>query len=312
MRSGRLKELNLNHLLTLDAVLEHRNLTRAAEQLDLTQGAISQSLARLRSFFNDDLLIRIGNKMEPTALGSSLQGPVADVLASIESSILVQASFDPSQAQGTLTLSMTDLGEFTFLSELLSRLSEEAPNLRVQTRTLPDRQLAEFMANGLIDLAFAGPIDEIAELRVQKIFEHELVALVSEMCSLPDTITAEEFVSLPHVVLDSPYIKRVRIEQALGRLGLTRRIELRTPSALVQPFLLERNPRLITTLPRMFAERMASVLPLRILELGFEIPPLEVYQYWHPRFDNHGPSRWLRQLVFDLSEQMPRECALSH
>jgi DNA-binding transcriptional LysR family regulator len=306
LRSGRLKELNLNHLLTLDAVLEHRNLTRAAEQLDLTQGAISQSLARLRAFFNDDLLIRIGNKMEPTALGSSLQAPVADVLASIESSILIQANFDPREAQGTLTICMTDLGEFTFLSEVLSRLSAEAPNLNVRTRTLPDTRLAERMANGQIDLAFAGPIEEIAELKVQKIFEHELVALVSEQCPLPDTITAEEFVSLPHVVLDSPYIKRVRIEQALAQHGLTRRIELRTPNALVQPFLLERNPRLITTLPRMFAERMVSVLPLRILQLGFDVPRLEVYQYWHPRFDKHGPSRWLRELVFDLAGQMSR------
>ncbi len=309
MHSGRLKELNLNHLLTLDAVLEHRNLTRAAEQLDLTQGAISQSLARLRAFFNDDLLIRIGNKMEPTALGSSLQAPVADVLASIESSILIQANFDPRQAQGTLTICMTDLGEFTFLSDVLSRLSEEAPNLSLRTRTLPDARLAEYMANGLIDLAFAGPIVEIAELKVQKIFEHELVALVSDQCPLPDTITPEEFVSLPHVVLNSPYIKRVRIDQALARHGLTRRIELRTPNALIQPFLLERNPRLITTLPRMFAERMVSVLPLRILQLGFEVPRLEVYQYWHPRFDKHGPSRWLRQLVFDLAEQKSHKSA---
>ena len=312
MRSGRLKELNLNHLLTLDAVLEHRNLTRAAEQLDLTQGAISQSLAKLRTFFNDDLLIRIGNKMELTALGNRLQGPVAEVLASIESTILVQANFDPREAQGTLTLCMTDIGEFTFLSDLLSRLSEEAPNLRLQTRTLPDRQLAELMANGLIDIAFAGPIDEIADLRVQKIFEHELVALVSEKCPLPGTVTIEEFISLPHVVLDSPYIKRVRIDEALARQGLTRRIALRTPSALVQPFLLERNPRLITTLPRMFAERMASVLPLRIVKLGFEIPRLEVYQYWHPRFDNHGPSRWLRQLGFDLSGKMSRASGAMH
>jgi DNA-binding transcriptional LysR family regulator len=304
LRSGRLKELNLNHLLTLDAMLEHRNLTRAAEQLDVTQGAISQSLARLRKFFNDELLIRVGNSMEPTALGSSLQGPVADVLGSIESSILVQASFDPRQAQGTLNLCMTDIGEFTFLSPLLSRLSEEAPNLRVRTRTLPDTQLAECMASGQIDLAFAGPIGDVAELKVQKIFEHELVALVSEKCPLPDTVSAEEFVSLPHVVLDSPYIKRVRIDQALARHGLERRVELRTPNVLIQPFLLERNPRLVTTLPRIFAERMAAVLPLRVLKLGFDIPRLEVYQYWHPRFDRHGPSRWLRQLVFDLSAQL--------
>ncbi|MEO5706286.1 MAG: LysR family transcriptional regulator [Alteraurantiacibacter sp.] len=306
MRSGRLKELNLNHLLTLEAVLEHRNLTRAAEQLDLTQGAISQALARLRAFFNDDLLIRIGNKMELTALGSSLRGPVADVLAAIDSNILVQANFDPREAQGTLTLCMADIGEFIFMSELLSRLGEEAPHLRVQTRTLPDKQLAEYMANGQIDLAITGPIGQISELKMQKIIEHELVALVSARCPLPDTITAEEFVSLPHVVLDSPHIKRVRTEQALARLGLTRVIALRTPNALIQPFLLEGNPRLITTVPRVFAERMASVLPLRVLQLGFDVPKLEVYQYWHPRFDKHGPSRWLRQLVFDLSAQMIR------
>jgi DNA-binding transcriptional LysR family regulator len=311
LRSGRLKELNLNLLLTLDAVLEHRNLTRAAEQLDLTQGAVSQSLARLRTFFNDELLIRIGNKMEPTALGSSLREPVADVLASIQSRILVQANFDPRQAQGTLTVCMTDIGEFTFLSEFLSRLGKEAPNLAVQTRTLPDKQLAEYMANGQIDLAFAGPIDEITELKVQKIFEHELVALVSNECSLPDVVTPEEFVSLPHVVLDSPYIKRGRIDQALARHGLARRVELRTPNALIQPFLLERNPRLVTTLPRMFAERMAAVLPLRVLQLGFEIPRLEVFQYWHPRFDKHGPSRWLRQLVFDLSAQTAHTSTLA-
>ena len=245
--------------------------------------------------------------MEPTALGSDLQAPVADILASIESSILVQTNFDPRQAQGTLTICLTDVGEFTFLSELLSRLSEEAPNLNVRTRSLPDVGLAEYMANGQIDLAFAGPIEEIAELKVQKIFEHELVALVSDNCPLPDTITAEEFVSLPHVVLDSPYIKRVRIDQALARHGLTRRIELRTPNALTQPFLLEKNPRLITTLPRMFAERIAAVLPLRVLQLGFEIPRLEVYQYWHPRFDRHGPSCWLRKLAFDLSRHKAHE-----
>lgn len=312
MRSERLKDLNLNHLLTLDAVLEHRNLTRAADQLEVTQGAVSQSLARLRKFFNDDLLIRVGNTMEPTALGSSLQGPVADVLGSIESGILVQAGFDPRQAQGTLSICMTDLGEFTFLSPLLARLTEEAPGLRVQTRTLPDTRLAEHMANGQIDLAFAGPIEEIAELKVQKIFEHELVALVSETCPLPDIITPEQFVSLPHVVLDSPYIKRVRIEQALAQLGLARKIALRTPNALVQPFLLERNPQLIATVPRMFAERMAGVLPVRIVQLGFDVPLLDVYQYWHPRFDRHGPSRWLRQLVFDLAGQMSRDPGFRH
>ncbi|WP_191229103.1 LysR family transcriptional regulator [Aurantiacibacter xanthus] len=304
MRSGRLRDLNLNHLLTLDAVLEHRNLTRAAEQLDVTQGAISQSLSRLRSFFNDELLVRVGNAMEPTALASSLQGPVAEVLGSIESSILAKANFDPLTAQGTLNICMTDLGEFIFLSELQSRLAQAAPNMSIATRALPDTDLAGYMAKGKIDLAFAGPIDEVADLKVQKILEHELVALVSRECPLPDRITAEEYVSLPHVVFDSPYIKRVRIEQTMARMGLTRQIALRTPNALSQPFLLERNPNLIVTVPRILAERMARVLPLRVLQLDFEVPRLDVFQYWHPRFDRHGPSQWLRKLVVELCAEI--------
>ncbi len=304
MRHGRLKELNLNHLLTLDAVLRYRNLTRAAEQLEVTQGAISQSLARLRKFFDDKLLVRIGNSMEPTALGSSLQAPLASILARIESDIVVRAGFDPAEATGKLSICMTDLGEFTFLSPLIERLSELAPNLSVSSRALPDAELARYMADGVIDLAFAGPIEEVADLKVQKIFEHELVAVVSEKCTLPDIVHVDAYTSLPHVVLDSPYIKRVRIESALDRLGYKRQIHLSTPNALVHPFLLERNANLIATLPRAFAERAAAVLPLRILKLGFDVPRLEVFQYWHPRFDRHEPSRWLRRQVLDLASEL--------
>lgn len=304
MRNGRLKELNLNHLLTLDAVLRYRNLTRAAEQLDVTQGAISQSLARLRKFFNDELLVRVGNTMEPTALGSKLEEPVARILASIETDIVVRAGFDPSEARGKLSICMTDLGEFTFLSPLIERLASQAPHLKVASRALPDRDLARYMADGAIDLAFAGPIEEVADLKVQKIFEHELVAIVSKACPLPDVVSVEEYVSLPHLVLDSPYIKRVRIEHALDRLGYKREIYLTTPNALIHPFLLERNASLIATLPRAFAERVAATLPVRILKLGFEVPKLEVFQYWHPRFDRHEPSKWLRRQVVELASEL--------
>lgn len=301
MRNGRLRDLNLNHLLTLDAVLRYRNLTRAADHLDVTQGAVSQSLARLRKFFNDELLVRVGNTMETTALGNSLEGPLARILASIENDIVVRAGFDPAEAQGRLSICMTDLGEFTFLAPLIERLADQAPHLKVATRALPDSDLARHMADGTIDLAFAGPIEEVADLKVQKIFEHELVAVVSNACPLPDVVSVEDYTSRPHLVLDSPYIKRVRIDHALDKLGYKREIYLTTPNALIHPFLLERNADLVATLPRSFAERAAATLPVRILELGFHVPKLEVFQYWHPRFDRHEPSRWLRRQVVELA-----------
>ena len=304
MRSERLRELNLNLLVTLDAILDHGNLTKAAAELDVTQGAISQSLARLRSFFNDELLIKVGNTMQPTALGTQVREPVADVLASVESCILVQRNFNPAVARGQLNICMTDLGEFTFLGNLLNALGREAPNLTVRTRALPDNNLAELMAGGQIDLAFAGPIDDYADLKVQKIFEHDLVALVSADNTLPDVISPEDYVSMPHIVLESPYIKRVRLERTLASFGLERIVAVRTPHVLVQPGLLEQNPRLVATLPRGLAEKMARMLPLRVLNFGFPVPRPEVFQYWHPRFNKHGMSCWLRQLVADLAHEM--------
>lgn len=307
MRHPRLRELNLNLLVTLDAILEHGNLTRAAAELHVTQGAISQALARLRAFFNDELLIKVGNAMQPTMLGTQLRGPVADILASIESSILVQQTFDPAQACGQLNICMTDLGEFTFLGPLLEILGREAPGLAIRTRSLPDANLAEMMGNGQINLAFGGPIDDYADLKVQKIFEHELVALVSPDNTLPDVISAEEFVSMPHIVLDSPYIKRVGIERALAPLGLERKIAVRTPHVMVQPSLLEQNPRLIATVPRGLGEKMARMVPLKVLHFGFPMPRLEVFQYWHPRFDRHGLSTWLRHTVAALAHKISQE-----
>lgn len=306
MNRERLQSLNLNLLLTLDAVLRHRNLTRAAADLDVTQGAVSQSLGRLRDFFDDPLLVKAGNGMEPTALGETLQGHVADILNLIDKTILVHEAFDPAAAAGSLNICLTDMGEFALLPPLMHYLQDAAPNMDVRTLNIPEERLVEAMAAGRIDLAIAGPLGDVSELKQQKIFEHELVALVNPKCPLPDMLNAQDYVSLPHIALDSPMVKRVYLDITLANLGVRRTIKVRTANALVQPYLLDSQTHLIATTTRLFAEKAATIHDLRILRFAFDMPRIPVYQYWHRRFDKDGMSQWLRTLIHRTTADLAR------
>lgn len=306
MSRERLRTLNLNLLLTLDAVLRHRNLTKAATELDVTQGAVSQSLSRLREFFDDPLLIKAGNGMETTALGEELQANVTAVLHLIDRTILAHETFDPATANGTLSICLTDMGEFTLLPSLVAQLQKAAPHMDVRTLNLPEERLVDAMATGRIDLAIAGPLGDVSELKQQKIFEHELVALVHPDCPLPDIVSAAEYVSLPHIALDSPLVKRVYLDITLANLGVERNIKVRTANALVQPFLLADQPNLVATVTRLFAEKIAASTDLRIVRFAFEMPRIPVYQYWHGRFDKHGMTVWLRALIHRITTDLAR------
>ncbi len=304
MISDRLRQLNLNLLFTLDAVLRHRNLTQAAADLNVTQGAVSQSLARLRLFFDDPLLVKIGNDMQPTAFGEELQSRVTDVLNLINDTVLSREAFDPATATGTLRLCLTDIGEFALLPALVDRLGRDAPKLDLRMLNLPDEHLLEAMRSGRVDLAVAGPLDVGVELKQEMIFENELVVLVHRDCPLPDVITVEDYVSLPHIALEAPMVKRFYLDRMLSNMGLRRHVRVRTANGLVQPFLLSSQPHLIATVTRLFGQRMASSSDLRVVQFGFDVPKIPVYQYWHRRFERHAMSLWLRDLVRQITANL--------
>src|SRR6201996_6890361 len=73
-----LNRLDLNLLVALDVLLCERSITHAAERLNLSPSATSGALARLRLYFDDELLTQIGRRMMPTPLGESLQASVRD------------------------------------------------------------------------------------------------------------------------------------------------------------------------------------------------------------------------------------------
>lgn len=119
----RFNHLDLNLLVALDVLLEEQNITRAAERLHMTQSATSGVLARLRTYFEDELLVQVGRKMQPTPYATELAKPVREVLLTIQSSITAKPVFDPATSKRHFRLVTSDY----LISVLFARDPEHSP-----------------------------------------------------------------------------------------------------------------------------------------------------------------------------------------
>src|SRR6478736_9603645 len=122
-----LASLDLNLLVTLDAVLEQRSVSRAAEQLGLSQPAVSAQLARLRRHFGDDLLARFGNQYRLTPLASQLRGRVRTAVTGVERVFAAEPDFNPASTSREFSLVMSDYGVAVLGSLLAAELATQAP-----------------------------------------------------------------------------------------------------------------------------------------------------------------------------------------
>jgi DNA-binding transcriptional LysR family regulator len=301
----RLRTLDLNLLVTLDALLRSRSVTRAAGELGTTQSAASHALARLRKVFGDPLLVKTSDGMTPTPRALELAAPVARILELARGTLLPATDIDPLTIQRTITLCLGDIGEIAVLPLLMSRLKELAPGCTL--RTVPSEGLGfeAILERGLVDLAFTSGLDPGGDVLQQKLYSHDFVAIVSEDCPLDGTLSAAQCATLEHVMVTPPQRGRSWIELALERAGIVARVRLTTPHYLVVPLLIERDPKLMAIVPRLLADTFVKFTRIRLLKPGFALPRIEVCQYWHRRLDADPFHSWLRACVRDVLYRNP-------
>ena len=175
-----MSERDLRLFLVLDALLDHRSVTRAASALGLTQSAVSHSLRALRTRFGDPLLVRTGNALSPTPRALALRPGLSLGLAELERVLGRQAAFDPAQSTRCFTLATPDHPQFTVLPELFSWIRREAPGLDFQVRPIGPG-LAEDLASGRLDLVLAGAEVE-HQLALDRALMRARVCFFSESC----------------------------------------------------------------------------------------------------------------------------------
>jgi DNA-binding transcriptional LysR family regulator len=293
------KRLDLNLLVTLEALLAERNVTRAAERLHLSQPAVSAQLVRLRDLFGDALLIPAQRGMTSTAKADELLSPLRDALDQVRATIGQHAHFDPAQARLTVAIACTDYLQAALVQPLVLQLRQLAPGVRVALRVLDIPQLTMQMARGEVDLALMTPSDAPAGLHCHHLF-HERYVLIGRRghSRLRRKLSAAQFAQLEHVVVSlrggdfaTP------VDDMLAALGLRRNVVLSAASFLFVPNMVARSD-LVALVPRRLVQDGADTL--RIVECPISVPRFEVGMLWHERSHGHAGQRWVREVLTTL------------
>ncbi|GGY42964.1 LysR family transcriptional regulator [Pseudoduganella albidiflava] len=299
-------DLDLNLLPVFDALIRVGNVSRAAEDLSMSQSAVSHALKRLRLFFGDPLFLKTGAGMQPTPRALELRGPVLSVMGTVRGELLVREGFDAARSNRVFSLLLTDMGELIFLPRLIARLRETAPHCTLRTLQVPMRQVQGVLESGEGDLAL-GSLHAVPDgLFQQQLFTRSFVTIVNRRNSdIGETLSRDQFFAMEHIVVSLSGKLEDAYDAIVDELDGPRRIYLMTPHFLTVPMIIEENPQLIATVPRELATKFAGYKSIRMVATPVPVPPFAIRQHWHPRVHHDAANIWLRQQVKQTFDTAP-------
>ena len=299
-----LRTFDLNLLRVLEAVSNDRSVSRAADNLGLSQPAVSNALNRLRRQFDDPLFVRTQRGMEPTPKAERLTAAIQEGLATIRAGLSSGVDFDPARSTRCFTLLMTDVGEISFLPMLLSTLNRLAPNVDIHVIESALANYEELLENGTVDLAI-GRITLPGTLCSELIHSSPFVVLLSRENEHVRTsedgapsLTYEDYLNAKHVFVQARGASGDPIGEALGEDARRRRIALAVPHATVLPMVME-GTQLIATVAAVCARKLVATGSLCAVPAPFAIEPNYVYQWWHRRNSADPGHLWLRHIFLE-------------
>ncbi|ETI62631.1 transcriptional regulator [Sphingobium sp. C100] len=300
----RFDRLDLNLLVALDALLNERSVSLAADRICLSQSATSSALGRLRDYFADDLLVQKGRQMVLTARAEALVEPVRAVLEQIRSTIAVSPPFDPATSDRVIRIMASDYITEVLLAAAMTDLQQQAPGMRFEIQSLTE-VLLESLERGAIDLLITIDYAISADHPSQILFEDDYVVVGwNGNPAMAGPMTKELYFELGHV---TARFGRARVsafeDWFVRRQKRQRRVEIVTHSFLSLAGLVIGSNR-IATMHRRLATRMAAYLPLTLREVPMDIPPIREAIQWHISSGNDPAIRWVVERII-AGAQMP-------
>ena len=296
--------LDLNRLRVFRAVWEHRNVSRAAEELGVSQPTVSHALRELRQHFNDRIFVRAPGGMMPTPLAETIARRISQALAILEQGLDLRGEFDAASSRREFTIVMTDIAEAIILPRILDLCRRNAPLIAFRAIQLPTESVLAALRDGAADVAIGFSPALRASLLHSSLFRSEYVCILS--ASHPRVgkrLTREDFMRERHAVAQAQGTGHHAVESALQRMGLLDSIGARVPHFLALPTIVASSD-MIATIPRPLAELMLPIAPVRVFPVPIRLPKLLIEQFWHERFHDDVASRWLRALLPRAMQQV--------
>ena len=286
--------LDLNLIVALDALLTHRNVTRAAQTLHLSQPAMSGSLARLRLHYDDQLLVRCGHEFRLTTLAEELVLPIRQVLLRMDAALDMTLRFDPRTSQRSFSIMASDYVSTVMIAPMLRRVGALAPGLSftITPFTLLPWQALE---HGDIDLLIIADNLVSSSQPYETLFEDEFVCMLWAENPLDESdLTIEHYLSLGHVMCRYGNSEVAYIEEKFFHdAGYTRKVEVVATSFSEVPHYLIGTPRVAIT-HRKLADAFARTMAVRYVDPPVQMPVVRQAMQWNCHRDRDPSLEWLR------------------
>jgi DNA-binding transcriptional LysR family regulator len=288
--------LDLNLLRILDAIVQERNLTRAGQRLGLSQPAVSHALARLRFTLGDELFVRTPDGMQPTPRTQQIAQPIREALR-VHRATLEPEEFDPAQSCRNFTLLVNNYAARAVVPTLSHIIAEAAPQISLDIRPVGARNVLDQLDLGAVDIALTRLVDGGDRFKCVRVTDDDYVALLDRQhpAAAGAALSAQRLAAIPHIAITSSDDETHFVDDALGELGLARKIAIRAP--LLSVVLLLIGADRLAIVPRRAANGLATVCALVCRELPFASPRTELSMIWHRGLDKDPAQQWLRAMV---------------
>ena len=287
--------IDLNLFRVLDAIYSHGGVSAAARVLHLTQPAVTHALQRLRDQLGDPLFVRQGNRLLPTEKVRTMMPAVQLHLKGLHASAHAQPHFDAAQLELEFSIGLRDILESIALPTLLARIGEHAPQLRVASRRIAADEVERALGAGSIDLVIDRPLRAGARILRQHLLDESLVVVMRAGHPCARQLRRSDYLGARHVAV-SPLGEANALDTLLGQNGMFRQVRL-----VCQHYFaageIAAGTELLLTVPRSYANHLASLLPLAVQPLPIRLKAFPIFAYWHQSKHDDRAHAWFRQWV---------------
>jgi len=294
-------KFDLNLLRIFHRMMMDRKVSAAAEALGVTQPAVSNALKRMRDLTGDELFSRSSQGMQPTFFANQIAEPIGYALSTIEGALNRPSYFDPTTAQHTFHLGLTDLGEVYLLPRILAETAKSAPLLRFTTVRGTADSLREEMENGCVDLA-VGLLPQLqGNFFHRRLLKQNYVLCLRKGHPLAHKArwTLKDYVAQEHVVVVSSGTGHGNIDIVMARKGIVRNVRLIVPHFMAVGHVLQATD-MVATVPEGFSRLIEQPFDLLSLTHPAGLPTVNIDAYWHRRQHRDPANMWLRNLLVEL------------
>ncbi len=295
-----LRKVDLNLLTVFDAVMREGNFTRAAENIGMSQPAVSDAVSRLRYLFKDDLFIRTGHGVKPTHGAQHYSGQVRRILDLVVMMLSESETFDYVTSTRSFNLVLGDYGELVVLPRLMQWLDDRGAAVTINIRSVHQHDLGTALGTGEIDLFLTPePILDAGFSNHCVIIETLISMVRKDHPVVKDSLSLDQFLSLRHVTIEWFEAKGSIVERRLRTLGRERFSQAQVHSFFDMPRVVA-STDMICSVPAQMAHHFAATHKLKSLPIPISDVKVPFYLNWHQSSEADPGVNWIKGTIMEL------------